>query len=77
MKNPKERTTLFEEISGSVEFREDYDKLKLEMEQAEQATQSSYMKKKGDQSNMFQIFFLDILKSFFHEFMNGFSVSQR
>ena len=48
MKNPKERTSLFEEISGSNEFKEDYDKAKTEMTKAEQETQYSYHRKKGN-----------------------------
>ena len=47
MKNPKERTQLFEEISGSKEFKEEYEKLKAEMLQTEQETQHSYHRKKG------------------------------
>ncbi|XP_076824452.1 structural maintenance of chromosomes protein 1A-like isoform X1 [Clavelina lepadiformis] len=47
MKNPKERTHLFEEISGSAEFKEDYDKAKIEMSKSEQETQYSYHRKKG------------------------------
>lgn len=47
MKNPKERTSLFEEISGSNEFKEEYDKAKVEMSKAEQETQYSYHRKKG------------------------------
>nr|CAB3266384.1 structural maintenance of chromosomes protein 1A [Phallusia mammillata] len=47
MKNPKERTQLFEEISGSGEFKEDYDKAKVEMTKAEQDTEYSFHKKKG------------------------------
>jgi len=47
MKNPKERTQLFEEISGSGEFKEEYDKAKTEMTKAEQETQYSYHRKKG------------------------------
>ncbi|CAG0917778.1 unnamed protein product [Notodromas monacha] len=47
MKNPKERTALFEEISGSGALKEEYDRLKAEMLKAEEETQFSYQKKKG------------------------------
>ncbi|XP_078487137.1 structural maintenance of chromosomes protein 1A [Ciona intestinalis] len=47
MKNPKERTQLFEEISGSGEFKEEYEKAKSEMSKAEQETQYSFHRKKG------------------------------
>jgi len=47
MKNPKERTQLFEEISGSNQFKENYEKTKSEMTEAEQETQFSYHRKKG------------------------------
>lgn len=47
MKNPKERTALFEEISRSCEIKEEYDRLKTEMVKAEEDTQFSYQKKKG------------------------------
>lgn len=47
MKNPKERTALFEEISGSGALKEDYDKLKKEMMKAEEETNLSYLKKRG------------------------------
>ncbi len=47
MKNAKERTALFEEISGSGLLKEDYNRLKQEMIQAEEETQFTYQKKKG------------------------------
>ena len=47
MKNPKERTALFEEISGSGALKEDYEKAKTEMEQAEEETKMTYQKKKA------------------------------
>jgi len=47
MKNPKERTSLFEEISGSGALAEEYDKNKTEMLQAEEETQHTYQKKKA------------------------------
>merc|ERR1719215_1567590 len=47
MKNPKERTALFEEISGSGALKEDYEKAKVEMEQAEEETKMTYQKKKA------------------------------
>merc|ERR1719402_12599 len=46
MKNPKERTALFEEISGSGAMKEDYERCKAEMVQAEENTQYTYQKKK-------------------------------
>nr|XP_045603178.1 structural maintenance of chromosomes protein 1A-like [Procambarus clarkii] len=47
IKNPKERTALFEEISGSGALKEEYDKLKAEMLKAEENTQFAFKKKKG------------------------------
>lgn len=47
MKNAKERTSLFEEISGSGLLKDDYNRLKQEMIQAEEETQFTYQKKKG------------------------------
>ena len=47
MKNPKERTSLFEEISRSGELKTEYDKRKAEMLKAEEDTQFNYHKKKG------------------------------
>lgn len=47
MKSPKERTALFEEISGSGALKEEYDRLKAEMLQAEEDTQFTMQKKKG------------------------------
>ncbi len=47
MKNPKERTALFEEISGSGALKEDYDRLKADMLKAEEDTQFTLQKKKG------------------------------
>lgn len=47
MKNPKERTVLFEEISGSGNLKDEYEKLKAEMLKAEEETQFTYQKKKG------------------------------
>merc|ERR1719242_2375825 len=47
MKNPKERTALFEEISGSGALKENYDRFKTEMLAAEEETQHTYQKKKA------------------------------
>lgn len=47
MKNPKERTALFEEISGSGALKEDYERAKTEMEKAEEETKETYQKKKA------------------------------
>merc|ERR550532_1498887 len=47
MKNPKERTALFEEISGSGALKDDYEKYKAEMLAAEEETQHTYQKKKA------------------------------
>ncbi|XP_058060445.1 structural maintenance of chromosomes protein 1A [Anopheles bellator] len=47
MKNAKERTALFEEISGSGLMKDDYNRLKHEMQSAEEETQFTYQKKKG------------------------------
>merc|ERR1719189_1847621 len=47
MKNPKERTALFEEISGSGALSEEYEKNKAEMISAEEETQHTYQKKKA------------------------------
>merc|ERR1719443_1850006 len=47
MKNPKERTALFEEISGSGVLKDDYEKFKAEMLAAEEETQHTYQKKKA------------------------------
>lgn len=47
MKNPKERTVLFEEISGSGNLKQEYERLRQEMIVAEEETQFSYQKKKG------------------------------
>ncbi|XP_014216810.1 structural maintenance of chromosomes protein 1A [Copidosoma floridanum] len=47
MKNPKERTALFEEISNSGSLKAEYERLKAEMLKAEEETQFSYQKKKG------------------------------
>lgn len=47
MKNPKERTALFEEISGSGALKDEYERLRNEMLKAEEETQYTYQKKKG------------------------------
>lgn len=47
MKNPKERTALFEEISGSGALAEEYERNKAEMVVAEEETQHTYQKKKA------------------------------
>lgn len=47
MKNAKERTALFEEISGSGLLKEEYTRLKIDMQHAEEETQFMYQKKKG------------------------------
>lgn len=47
IKNAKEITQVFEEISRSSELKEEYDRLKAEMEKAEQDTQANFQKKRG------------------------------
>ncbi|XP_026761933.2 structural maintenance of chromosomes protein 1A [Galleria mellonella] len=47
MKNPKERTTLFEEISGSGVLKEQYEACRAEVNRADEEAQFSYQKKKG------------------------------
>jgi structural maintenance of chromosome 1 len=47
MKNPKERTALFEEISGSGALKKDYKRLKQEVQEAEENTKETYEKKKA------------------------------
>lgn len=47
MKNAKERTALFEEISNSGTLREEYNNKKAEMTEAETESQCTYQKKKG------------------------------
>merc|ERR1719245_408615 len=47
MKNPKERTALFEEISGSGALKKEYDRYKTEMLAAEEETQHTYQKKEA------------------------------
>ncbi|KAJ8936212.1 hypothetical protein NQ318_014841 [Aromia moschata] len=47
MKNPKEMTALFEEISGSGALKEEYVKLQQEMQKAQEEINFAYQKKKG------------------------------
>uniref|UniRef100_S4RBJ1 RecF/RecN/SMC N-terminal domain-containing protein n=1 Tax=Petromyzon marinus TaxID=7757 RepID=S4RBJ1_PETMA len=47
MKNPKERTQLFEEISRSGELATEYERRKREMMKAEEDTQFNYHRKKN------------------------------
>ncbi|NWX13848.1 SMC1B protein, partial [Aegotheles bennettii] len=47
MKKPKERTQLFERISNSGKYAEDYEQKKKKMQQAEEDTQFNYNKKKS------------------------------
>uniref|UniRef100_K7GIG3 Structural maintenance of chromosomes 1B n=1 Tax=Pelodiscus sinensis TaxID=13735 RepID=K7GIG3_PELSI len=47
MKKPKERTQLFEQISNSLEFAEEYEEKKKKMQQAEGDAQFNYNKKKS------------------------------
>uniref|UniRef100_A0A8C2WV66 Structural maintenance of chromosomes protein n=1 Tax=Cyclopterus lumpus TaxID=8103 RepID=A0A8C2WV66_CYCLU len=47
MKNPKERTALFEEISRSGDLAQEYDRRKKEMVKAEEDTQFNYHRKKN------------------------------
>merc|ERR1712156_803691 len=46
MKNPKERTMLFEEISGSLIKKQEYETSLKELHQAEEESQSCFQKKK-------------------------------
>jgi structural maintenance of chromosome 1 len=46
-KSPKELTALLEQISGSEDFKEEYDELKQRKESAEENTIFSFQKKKG------------------------------
>ncbi|KFV47850.1 Structural maintenance of chromosomes protein 1B, partial [Tyto alba] len=47
VKKPKERTQLFEQISNSWEYAEDYERKKKKMQQAEEDAQFNYNKKKS------------------------------
>ena len=47
MKNPREITALFEEISHSNEFKEDYVNKKVKMDRSEEELHHMYVKKKG------------------------------
>ncbi|KAM4782960.1 structural maintenance of chromosomes protein 1B isoform 2-T2 [Cyanocitta cristata] len=47
MKKPKERTQLFEQISNSWEYAEEYEQKKKKMQQAEEDAQFNYNKKKS------------------------------
>lgn len=47
MKNPKEITSLFEEISRSNEFKDEYVNKKVMMDRSEEELHHMYMKKKG------------------------------
>ncbi|XP_018333295.1 structural maintenance of chromosomes protein 1A [Agrilus planipennis] len=47
MKNPKEMTALFEEISGSGGLKEEYERLKQQMQKAQEDLNFAYQKKKG------------------------------
>jgi len=47
MKNAKERTAMFEEMSRSGELKDEYEKAKAEMLKAEEDTQFNYHKKRG------------------------------
>lgn len=47
MKNARERSALFEEISGSGVLKEEYNRKKNEMQNAETEAQYTYQKKKG------------------------------
>ncbi|CAG9762639.1 unnamed protein product [Ceutorhynchus assimilis] len=46
MKNPKEMTALIEEISGSVTLKEEYEKLRKKMQEAQEAFNLAMRKKK-------------------------------
>ncbi|XP_017771706.1 PREDICTED: structural maintenance of chromosomes protein 1A [Nicrophorus vespilloides] len=47
MKNPKEMTALFEEISGSGALKEEYEKCKQAMQKTQEEINFAYQKKKG------------------------------
>ncbi|ESN94054.1 hypothetical protein HELRODRAFT_187454 [Helobdella robusta] len=47
MKNAKERTVMFEEMSRSIELQKEYDVAKTEMQKAEEETQANYHKKRN------------------------------
>jgi structural maintenance of chromosome 1 len=46
-KNAKELTQVLEEVSRSAELKDEFDKLKAEMEKAEHDTQANFQKKRG------------------------------
>lgn len=47
MKKPKERTQLFEQISNSWQYAEEYERKKKKMQQAEEDAHFNYNKKKN------------------------------
>jgi structural maintenance of chromosome 1 len=46
-KNPRELSTLFEQISGSEDFKTEYEELKQKKEAAEENTIHNFQKRKG------------------------------
>ncbi|EPZ36015.1 RecF/RecN/SMC domain-containing protein [Rozella allomycis CSF55] len=46
-RNPKELSNFIEQISGSIEFKEEYDRLKEEMERATEQSTVAFSKRKG------------------------------
>lgn len=46
-KSPKDLTKLVEQISGSIEFKEEYDRLRLEQDKALEQSTAAFGKKKG------------------------------
>lgn len=60
MKNAKERTAIFEEISGSGQFKEEYNRLKAEMNENEVQQLSCFLKKKSQ-----YIFIIDIISELY------------
>ncbi|GAB5589148.1 Structural maintenance of chromosomes protein 1 [Umbelopsis nana] len=52
--SPKDLTTLIEHISGSLEYKDDYDKLKIEQDRAIENSAFSFNKKRGINSEIKQ-----------------------
>lgn len=54
-KTPKDLTRLIEQISGSLEFKDEYDKLKSEQEKAVEQSTLAFNKKKGINAEIKQV----------------------
>ena len=75
MKSPKEITAMFEEISHSIDHKEDYCNAKVKMTKSEELMHNTYLKKRGKFWFFFVFKFIICFDFFFKSFFKSLGIA--